>query len=128
MATATCQKTLGAFYTGEPVARWIIKWAIRDPQDTLLDPSCGGGVFLESASKRLGAKRNGKPPIWGIDVDDEALRTAGERVANCKLVKTDFFSVRSGDLPGFDAVVGNPPFIRYQSSNGGVLVSRYRRK
>jgi adenine-specific DNA methylase len=127
MATATYQKALGAFYTGEPVARWIVKWAVRGPQDTLLDPSCGGGVFLESASKRLGAKGNGKPPIWGIDVDDEALRTAGERVANCKLLKTDFFSVQSSELPGFDAVVGNPPFIRYQTFNGKSRLSALAR-
>ena len=108
MATTTYQKALGAFYTGEPVARWIVNWAVRDSENTVLDPSCGGGVFLESASMRLGGVRNGNPPIWGIDIDDEALRTARERVANCKLVKTDFFSVQASEFPGFDAVVGNP--------------------
>jgi hypothetical protein len=75
----------------------------------------------------LGAKRNGRPPIWGIDIDDEALRRAGERVANCRLVKTDFFSVQSSELPGFDAVVGNPPFIRYQTFNGKSRLSALAR-
>ena len=53
MATATYQKSRGAFYTGEPVARWIVKWAVRRPGRLLLDPSCGGGVFLLSASQCL---------------------------------------------------------------------------
>jgi methylase of polypeptide subunit release factors len=78
----------------------------------VLDPSCGGGVFLDSASKCLAAGRNGHPLIWGIDVDEDALHSASERVAHCKLVNTNFFCLQPSELPGFDAVVGNPPFIR----------------
>jgi adenine-specific DNA-methyltransferase len=118
VATATYQKVLGAFYTGEPVARWIVKWAIRSPDDTLLDPSCGGGVFLRSASKFLGDGSKTSPHVWGIDVDGEVLRAASEQLAHCKLIKSDFFSIKPGEMPRFDAVVGNPPFIRYQSFNG----------
>jgi adenine-specific DNA methylase len=127
MATATYQKTLGAFYTGEPVARWIVKWAVRSPENKLLDPSCGGGVFLDSASKCLDGGKNGNPLIWGIDVDEVAIRSVSERVANCKLVKTDFFSIQPSELPRFDAVVGNPPFIRYQSFNGQSRLSALAR-
>ena len=118
MATATYQKSLGAFYTGEPVARWIVKWAVRSPENTLLDPSCGGGVFLRSASQCLDNGRNEEPRIWGIDVDEEALRVASEWPGHYKLINRNFFSIRRNETPGFDAVVGNPPFIRYQSFNG----------
>jgi adenine-specific DNA methylase len=118
MATATHQKSLGAFYTGEPVARWIVKWAVRSPDDMVLDPSCGGGVFLLSASRCLDNRRNSSPQIWGIDVDEEALRAASEQVSDCKLINSSFFSIKPGEIPRFDAVVGNPPFIRYQSFNG----------
>jgi adenine-specific DNA methylase len=127
MATTTYQKSLGAFYTGEPVARWIVKWAVRSPGNTVLDPSCGVGVFLDSASKCLDTERNGHPLLWGIDVDAKALRSASERVAHCKLLNTNFFSIQPGDLPGFDAVVGNPPFIRYQSFIGESRLSALAR-
>lgn len=120
MATATHQKSLGAFYTGEPVARWIVNWAIRSREDTLLDPSCGGGVFLRSASQFLSNDDTVSPRIWGIDVDGEALREVAERVPNCKLINASFFSIKPGDTPRFDVAVGNPPYIRYQSFNGSV--------
>jgi len=118
MATLTDRKNLGAFYTGEPVARWIVDWAVRGRRNMVLDPSCGGGVFLLSAARRLENDGNGNPRIWGIDVDGEALSAVGERVPNCKLINGNFFSIAPNQTPRFDAVVGNPPFIRYQSFNG----------
>lgn len=118
MATATHQKSLGAFYTGEPIARWIVNWAIRSREDTVLDPSCGGGVFLRSASQFLHNDKLVSPRIWGIDVDGGALRGIVERVPNCELINANFFSIKPGDTPRFDVVVGNPPFIRYQSFSG----------
>jgi adenine-specific DNA-methyltransferase len=120
MATATHQKALGAFYTGEPVARWIVNWAVRSREDTLLDPSCGGGVFLRSAFQFLNSDEIVSPRIWGIDIDGDALRAVAERVPNCQLINASFFSIKPGDTPRFDAVVGNPPFIRYQSFNGSI--------
>lgn len=118
MATATVQKTFGAFYTDERVARTIVDWAVRNPSDCVLDPSCGEGVFLSAASERLVAIGSSAPEIWGIDIDVEAIRAAKAQTPASNLVKADFFSVKPNDLSFFDAVVGNPPFIRYQSFNG----------
>ena len=44
---------LGQFYTPKPVAELIVKWAIRGPDDRVLDPGCGSGTFLVEAYKRL---------------------------------------------------------------------------
>lgn len=118
MPIATDQKTRGAFYTGQSVARWIVNWAVRNPEDTVLDPSCGAGVFLESASRRVDKNGNSNPHVWGIDVDGTALKLVGEQIPRCKLINRDFFSIVPNEAPRFDAVVGNPPFIRYQSFNG----------
>jgi len=73
---------------------------------------------LLSASQCLGNGGNGNPHIWGIDVDEEALRAVSARTARCKLINGNFFSIKPKEMPRFDAVVGNPPFIRYQSFNG----------
>jgi len=118
MATATVQKTFGAFYTDERVARTIVDWAVRRPDDRVLDPSCGEGVFLSAALERLQSIGSRGPEIWGVDIDEEAVKAAKAQTTNFSLVKADFFSLKAGDLPWFDAVVGNPPFIRYQSFNG----------
>lgn len=118
MATATFQKSLGAFYTAEPVARTIVKWAVRHPDDSVLDPSCGDGIFLSSALHRLASMGSRNPEIWGVDIDEEALRSLEGRLPNCKLLSADFFSTKPGEIPLFNAVIGNPPFIRYQTFNG----------
>jgi type I restriction-modification system DNA methylase subunit len=44
---------LGQFYTPRPVAELIVKWAVRGPDDKVLDPGCGSGTFLVEAYKRL---------------------------------------------------------------------------
>lgn len=118
MATATFQKSFGAFYTGEPVARTIIKWAVRNPNDSVLDPSCGDGVFLSSAVRHLESIGSRNPQIWGIDVNEKALHLVKARLPQCRLVSADFFSTKPGEIPFFNAIIGNPPFIRYQTFNG----------
>ncbi len=118
VATATFEKIFGAFYTAEPVARTITKWAVRGPSDSVLDPSCGDGVFLSSAARRLEGMGSKNPQVWGIDINEDALQSVKARLPECRLVKADFFSSRPGDIPFFNAVIGNPPFIRYQNFNG----------
>ena len=44
----TKQKLRGAFYTPEPLAKFILRWAVNgDMGYDILEPSCGNGVFLE---------------------------------------------------------------------------------
>ena len=118
MATASQQKMLGAFYTADPVARFLVDWAIRKADDTALDPSCGDGVFVQAATERLLDLGNTRPQIWGVDVDPAALVGARLRSSHSHLLEGSFFSLRPGDIPRVDAIVGNPPFIRYQTFNG----------
>ncbi len=127
MATTTVQKTLGAFYTDAPVAHYLVEWALRQPTDSVLDPGCGGGVFLSSALDRLRSIGCPAPRVWGIDIDGEAVRLTKLRLPFARLIQADFFSVNPREVPGFDAVVGNPPFIRYQAFNGSVRSSALAR-
>jgi methylase of polypeptide subunit release factors len=52
---------LGQFYTPRPVAELIVKWAVRGPDDKVLDPGCGSGTFLVEAYKRLAELKLKKP-------------------------------------------------------------------
>jgi|LJSS01.1.fsa_nt_gb type I restriction-modification system DNA methylase subunit len=52
---------LGQFYTPRPIAELIIKWAIRSPDDKVIDAGCGSGTFLVEAYKKLAESKLKKP-------------------------------------------------------------------
>jgi adenine-specific DNA-methyltransferase len=120
------QKELGAFYTPPAMAKLLVDWAIQTSEDRALDPSFGGLVFLEAAAQRLEAL--GCSPevigrrLFGIDVDDDAhgfVAGSGVEIPLGNLFHGDFFAMGPGtEVPLCQAVVGNPPYIRYQGWDG----------
>ena len=118
-------KSFGAFYTDEAVADFLTHWAVRSADARVLDPSFGGGVFLQAAATVLGGLGgNPRHQVFGVEIDpsvqaviaEELSQTHGIDPANLTL--SDFFDVEPTSQPAFDAVIGNPPFIRYQSFSG----------
>ena len=118
-------KALGAFYTDSQIADFLVRWAVRKSTDTVMDPSFGGSAFLRSACKRL-AQLGGQPAsqVRGTEIDQAVhCRIADKlhdefwvRKANLRL--GDFFALEPRDADKVDAIVGNPPFIRYQRFSG----------
>lgn len=120
-------KLRGGYYTSAEVAAWLCAWAIRSPKDRVLEPSCGDGAFLEAAATRyteLGANsRTIASHLTGIEIIQAEATRARARLSGLfgnragDVVKTaDFFEWwQDSKQPAFDAVVGNPPFIRYQT-------------
>jgi len=128
MATqAAPQKLAGAFYTPPEVARCIVRWAVRNSADTVLDPSFGEGVFLRASAERIDSLGGiGQKQVCGVEIDMKTLEKARSTLQIQQLVLSDFFDVQSGHLPTFDAVVGNPPFIRYQHFKGEIRENALR--
>ncbi len=132
LATAARQKELGAFYTPPAMAEVLTEWAVRSPTDRVLDPSFGGLVFLAGAHKRLrelGAHEATLPDqLFGVDLDEDAHAAAQEApdlgLRSEHLLDRDFFTVEPSELPLFQAVVGNPPYIRYQGFKGSAVRAR----
>ncbi|MFZ5863224.1 MAG: Eco57I restriction-modification methylase domain-containing protein [Nitrospirota bacterium] len=120
-------KLRGGYYTSSEVAAWLCAWAIRSPKDRVLEPSCGDGVFLEAAVKRYAELGARSPTIanhlTGIEIIAAEAAHALARLSGSlgqrarDVVETaDFFGWwQKSKQPAFDAVVGNPPFIRYQT-------------
>jgi len=120
-------KLRGGYYTSSELAQWLCDWALRSPDDNVLEPSCGDGVFLEAAAKRLHALGSAGPKcanqILGIEILASEADKARARLrsqlglrATDAVEISDFFAWWQRPFrPRFDAVVGNPPFIRYQS-------------
>jgi adenine-specific DNA methylase len=120
-------KLRGGYYTSSAVADWLCEWAIRSPKDRVLEPSCGNGVFLESAVKcyaELGARSPAiARQLTGIEIIASEVTQARTRLsrslsdlASAVVNSGDFFKWwQDGQWSAFDVVVGNPPFIRYQT-------------
>lgn len=132
--TPTTDKLRGGYYTPPEIARFLAEWAIRSAQDDVLEPSCGDGAILKAAATRLaslsGRRRTRLGTLTGIELHSREAAKAEERASSIcpegsefKILRGDFFShaLKWGlaeplfsTQVSFDAVVGNPPFIRYQ--------------
>ncbi len=120
-------KLRGGYYTPAVLASWIVDWSVREQDSLVLEPSCGDGKFISAAAERLvalGAPREALPKqIMGIEILEseaakatDALETRFEQSFAETVHHGDFFEWWSTPGRGqFDAVVGNPPFIRYQT-------------
>lgn len=107
-------KLRGAYPTPEPVARFLSTWAVRDPGAQILEPSAGDGAFVRAASPLL----DGSGRIDAVEsFAHDAGRVAALGLANVRVAAEDVFAWWDGRAR-YDAVVGNPPFIRYQAFNG----------
>ena len=116
-------KLRGGYYTPSEVARFICEWTVTSEAANVLEPSCGDGVFIEAAHKRLASLGSPSPSkqIVGVELYPSEAEKAARRGARVEC--GDFFTLCQGDVGSrrYDAIVGNPPFIRYQD-----FVEEYR--
>ncbi|MGK2875381.1 MAG: HsdM family class I SAM-dependent methyltransferase [Nocardioides sp.] len=114
--SAELRKARGAFFTPPAVARFVAGWAVRTSDDDVLEPSCGEAVFLHEVGQ--GAAHNGR--IVGVELHPasaaKAERTLRDAGIKADIQIGDFF--QSGAFDSYDAVVGNPPYVRYQGWSG----------
>lgn len=130
--TAARRKARGAFFTPPAIADYLAAWAVDDdPNAKILDPTCGEAVFLLAAGRRL--KELGRAAneldqqVFGVDLHEQSLNASMALLEaedlDAHLLADDFFNVPTPDqlgspLPLVDAVIGNPPFVRYQEHSG----------
>lgn len=119
----TLRKARGAFFTPEEITRFVTAWALRSPDDRVLEPSAGDAAFLVAAVDRLrdlGKDPSAVPVVDAVEIHGGSVRAAEARVAStggrAKIREADFFTVDPNPL--YDAVIGNPPYIRYQGFTG----------
>lgn len=139
---ATSERLRGSYYTPKELANYIVKWAIdRNKINKILEPSCGDGVFLECMQEQQLMK---KQNITAIEIDKSAAELTYNKIKDsnvynsyrefiikqknsmkdkrldiqteCNIITDDFYTVYEERLKKdkFKAIVGNPPYIRYQ--------------
>lgn len=130
--TPTLRKARGAFFTPRPIAEYLAEWAVEgDREAVVLDPTCGEAVFLLAAARRLkqlgASDEDLRRQVLGVDLHRSSVAASSEHLQEARLdgsfLIDDFFSLSTPDkldarLPYVDAIIGNPPFVRYQEHAG----------
>ncbi len=122
--TSYARKTRGAFFTPRELCNYIVNWAVRSADDLVLEPSCGEAAFLAAAGERLRSLSGDQlglcHQLYGFELHEESARLARAHLDSIDIradIETrDFFKVEP--VARYDAVVGNPPYIRYQDFTG----------
>ena len=109
---ATNEKLRGGFYTPEPIAVFILKWAFNGNKELdILEPSCGDGVFLKEIKKENYEYNS----VTAIEFDEvEAEKSESIELKKSTVINEDFHKYCINTERKFDLIVGNPPYIRYQ--------------
>ena len=118
-ANESAQKLRGGYYTPVDLATFIARWVSAGNTKRVLEPSCGDGVFFEALASIDSTK---SLEITAFEVNDDEAKKSSLRAEalgiNVEISPSDFLqwalSQLETDASPFDAVVGNPPFIRYQ--------------
>lgn len=130
--TPELRKARGAFFTPFEVTRYICDWAIRSASDRVYEPSCGEAEFLLAAGARLrslGVDRVDGSRLRGAELHQASAQAALSALASegmaAGIEVSDFFDVELTEGT-FDAVVGNPPYVRYQAFHGDARAKAQR--
>lgn len=107
------RKLRGGYYTPAPIAAFLAEWAVRDQDSHVLEPSAGDGEIVVAAARHLGSGGC----ITAVELYTDEAEKAAVRGGPCAtVINGDFFAWFRDNRPerAFSAVLGNPPFIRYQ--------------
>ena len=109
------QKLRGGFYTEHAIASFLTRWVKASKPKLILEPSCGDGAFLCAIEE---TKISTIKQIVACEINKaEAIKAANRTKLPVQVKNIDFLSwylCYNQKEKLFDAVIGNPPFIRYQ--------------
>lgn len=113
------RKNYGQFFTPEPVSRLMLQWVMKCKPNTILDPAFGLGVFYDEAT-RGESRRNMHFTGYEIDHNIIGYLNGFEGRGDLTLNHADYLEASPGE---FDAIVCNPPYMRFQKfpNRRGVL-------
>lgn len=126
--TAATRKARGAFFTPPEITRYLTRWAIRSGDDEVFEPAAGEAAFVVEAVNRLVELGTAQPKVDGVELHAASAATARKRVAaaggTAHIRTADFFTI--DPRAEYTAVIGNPPYIRYQDFRGATRAQSRR--
>ena len=112
-------KLRGGYYTDLDIAIFLTRWALQAQPKRLLEPSCGDGAFIEAVGQ---LNHSSLRDLAAFEIDRSEAAKASRRARKLHALRINVLTKdflewglsNPARLAQFDAVVGNPPFIRYQ--------------
>lgn len=130
----------GAFFTPKKITKFIVKNTIKSKNQTIYDPSCGCGAFLIETTDYINKKYRKKVidiienNIYGTDIAEYSIERAKILLTLLALQNNEdntgiLFNLNNVDSlesrldilypkiikgGGFDVVIGNPPYVKFQ--------------
>jgi len=137
------RKRHGQYFTPMWVARQAIASLALRSGETVLDPGCGTGIFPITILRDAGNRSNAAVSIGYIGVENDPILALSTAVAldwvnappNWSVVYANFLSSELGDFHGIlkkidrtriDAIIANPPFVRFHRLERGKLQRSHR--
>lgn len=117
-------KLRGGFYTAPHVVQFCLQ-QIRElsegwPQ-RWLEPSAGDGAFLRGLGRIMPPRARANSFLQAVELLDDEASKCREAMTSAgidgSVVNDSFFEWASQNDDRFDAVIGNPPYVRYQFVN-----------
>ncbi len=121
------RKRLGQFFTGLPLGRLLAALALDREARTVLDPMAGHGDLLDAVIERANRLAQGLTRVEGVEIDPPTAETCRARLAPWRdSLSEAAINIRTGDAfapdsaeqyatGGYDLVITNPPYVRYQT-------------
>ena len=108
---------LGQFYTPPPIAELIVKWAVRNHKDVILDPAVGSGTFLVKAYQRL------------MELKSKKYRRTAEQRNSGVIHKENISQLYADDFNPFPAHLTSVNLamrdVRYPTSEMNIIVEDF---
>ncbi|MEK7597440.1 MAG: N-6 DNA methylase [Patescibacteria group bacterium] len=112
------RKSKGQYFTPKSIREELLrKLPLNQKKIKILDPACGTGEFLLSASKFFN-----KAELYGWDIDKKLIEISSKISPKAKLELAD--SLTKNVKEEFDIVIGNPPYFEFQPNED--IKNRYK--
>ncbi|WP_295117988.1 peptide chain release factor N(5)-glutamine methyltransferase [uncultured Chitinophaga sp.] len=104
-----------------PETEELVEWILSDnnnPHARILDIGTGSGCIPIALSQNLP-----KATVWAIDISEDALAVAQNNATRQKTpvqfaVMSALDATATAELPDFDIIVSNPPYIKQSEKTG----------
>lgn len=106
------KKRYGQYFSGKKVADLLVSLLPQDSSiKNAIDPMVGvGDMLVALKEKNLGTER-----LVGIEIDNTIIDLCCQKNPYADIIQGDVFSASIPKAPtGWDLVITNPPYIRYQ--------------
>lgn len=116
----TKAKKYGQFFSGKLVSELLTSMIpCNSAIKSIIDPMVGIGDLLKAAHNRFSRATE----IRGIDIDPDIATSCRKNIPSAKILTNDAFKSKEINLStGWDLVITNPPYIRYQTLKSNPVI------